>query len=60
MKKQASKKVAHRIDAYLIENNIITIKLCAAQTLPSRKIVIQTTNQKEAEKLKREDVRVTI
>ena len=36
IKKQALKEVAYRIDAYLIENNIITIKLRAAQTLLSR------------------------
>ena len=55
MKKQAPKKVAHRIDAYLIENNIITTKLHAARTLPSGDIAIQTTNKKEAEKLREED-----
>ncbi len=55
MKKQAPEEVAHRIDAYLIENNITTTKLCVAQTLPSRDIAIQTTNKEEAEKLGEED-----
>lgn len=56
IKKQAPKKVAYKIDAYLIENNITTTKVCVvAQTLPSGDIVIQTTNKETAEKLKRED-----
>ncbi len=55
MKKQAPKEVAHRIDAYLIENNITTTKLRAARTLPSGDIAIQTTNEEEAEKLRGED-----
>ncbi len=55
MKKQALKEVARRIDAYLIENNITTTKLRAAQTLPSGDIAIQTTNEEEAEKLRGED-----
>ena len=40
MKKQAPKEVAYRIDAYLIENNITTTKLCATRTLPSGDIAI--------------------
>lgn len=40
MKKQAPKKVAHKIDAYFIENNISTTKLYAVQTLPSGNIAI--------------------
>ena len=55
MKKQAPREVAHRIDAYLIENNITTVKLRAARTLPSGDIAIQTTNEEEAEKLRGED-----
>ena len=44
-----------RINAYLVENNITTTKLRAAQTLPSGDIAIQTTNKKEAEKLRGEN-----
>ncbi len=55
MKKQAPKEVADRIDVYLIENNITITKLRVAQTLPSRNIVIQTTNEEEVEKLRGED-----
>lgn len=55
MKKQAPEEVAHRIDAYLAENNITATKFRAARTLPSADIAIQTTNQEEAEKLRGED-----
>ena len=55
MKKQAPEEVAHRIDAYLAENNIMATKLHAAQTLPSGDIAIQTTNEEEAENLGDED-----
>ena len=55
MKKQAPRQVAYRIDAYLIENNITTVKLHTAQNLPSRDIVIQITNKEDAEKLRAED-----
>ena len=55
IKKQAPKEVAHRIDAYFMENNITTTKLRAAQTLPSEDIIIQITNEEEAKKLRRED-----
>ena len=55
MKKQAPKEVAQRIDAYLIENNITTIRLRAARTLPSGDVAIQTTTEEEAEKLRGED-----
>ena len=55
MKKQAPKKVAHRIDAYLIVNNITTTKLRAVQTLPNRDIAIQITNKEEAKKLRGKD-----
>lgn len=55
IKKQAQEKVAHKIDAYLIKNNITAIKFCIAQTLISEDIVIQTTNKKKAEKLRRKD-----
>ena len=51
MKKQSPKEVAHKIDAYLIENNITTTKLLAAQTLSSRDIAIQIIIKEEAEKL---------
>ena len=55
MRKQAPEEVAHRIDAYLIENKITSTKLCAARTLPSGDVAIQTKNAEEAEKLGRED-----
>ncbi len=55
IKKQAQEEVEHRIDAYLIENNVTTIKLRTARTLPSADITIQTTNEEEAEKLRGED-----
>lgn len=55
MKKQALEKVAYRIEAYLIENNIITAKLCMAQTLLSGDIAIQTTTKEEAKKLRGKD-----
>ncbi len=55
MKKQAPKEVVHRIDAYLVENNITATKLRTARTLPSGDIAIQTTNEEEAEKLIGED-----
>lgn len=55
IKNQAPKEVAHRIDIYLMENNIITTKLQAAQTLLSEDIGIQTTNKKNAKKLREED-----
>lgn len=54
MKKQAQKKVAHKINAYLIKN-ITGIKFCIAQTLISEDILIQTTNKKKAEKLRKKD-----
>lgn len=40
MKKQALEEVTHRIDAYLIENNINTSTVRTAQTLLSKDIVI--------------------
>ncbi len=52
MKKQAPEEVAHRIDTYLVENNITVTKLRAARTLPSEDIAIQTTNEEEAKKLR--------
>ena len=55
MRKQAPEEVAHRIDAYLMENNITTTKLRAARTLPSGDVAIQTTSIDEAEKLREED-----
>lgn len=55
MKKQALEKIAHRIDIYLIENNITTTKLHATQTLLSGDIAIQIIDKKEAEKLREED-----
>lgn len=55
MRKQAPEEVAHMIDVYLIENNITATKLCAARTLPSGDVVIQTTNVEEAESLRGED-----
>lgn len=51
-KKQAPKKGAHRIDAYLFKNNIIITKPQIAQTLLSDNISIQTINKKEAKKLR--------
>ena len=45
MKKQALEEVAHRIDAYLMKNNIAITKLCAAQTLPSGDVAIQTVEE---------------
>lgn len=55
MKKQAPKKVTYKIDAYLIENNIITIIFQVAQTLSSGDIAIQTLNKEKAKKLKGEN-----
>lgn len=52
---QASQKVAYKIDAYLIKNNITNTKLCIAQILLSKDIAIQTTNKKKTKKLKEED-----
>lgn len=40
MKKQTSEKIVHKIDVYLIKNNITTMKLCATQTLLSKNVVI--------------------
>lgn len=40
MKKQASKKVVQKTNAYLIKTNIITTSLGAAWALPSRNIAI--------------------
>ncbi len=47
--------MAYKIDACLVENNITVIKLRAARTLPSGDIAIQTTNKREAKKLKGEN-----
>lgn len=55
MEKKAPEELAHRIDAYLMENHIITTKLRAARTLPSGDVAIQITNEEEAEKLRGED-----
>ena len=55
MKKQAQEEVAHRIDTYFMENNITTTKLCAARTLLSGDVTIQTISIDEAEKLREED-----
>lgn len=55
MKKQASEVVTHKSDAYLIKNNITITKLCAAQILPSRDVVIQTTNAEKVKNLKSKD-----
>ena len=55
MKKQAPEEVVHRIDAYLMENNITTTKLRAARTLQSGDVAIQKTNEEKAEKLRGED-----
>ncbi len=55
MKKQAPKNVAHRIDAYLVQNNITVTKLRAEQTLPYGDIAIQTTNEEVAKKLRGEE-----
>lgn len=40
MKKKAAEEVAHRIDTYLMVNNITTTKLRAARNLPSRVVAI--------------------
>lgn len=56
IKKQALEEVVHRIDAYLMENNITTIKLRAARTLSNGDIAIQTTSIEEVEKLREKDV----
>ncbi len=55
MNKQAPEKMAYRIDAYLVENNITATKFYVAQTLPSQNIDQQRTNVAEAKKLKGED-----
>lgn len=55
IRKQASEEVVHRIDIYLIKNNITTIKFCAAWTLPSRNIAIQTSSIEKAEMLREKD-----
>ncbi len=55
IKKQAPEEVGYRIDAYVMENNVTITKLCTAWTLPSGDIAIQTTNEKEVEKLRKED-----
>lgn len=55
IRKQASKEVVHRIDVYLIKNNITTIKLRAVRTLPSGNIVIQTSSIEKAKKLREKD-----
>ncbi len=60
MKKQAPKEVPNRIDVYLVENNITAIKLRTARTLPSGDINIQTTNEEETEKLRRENSRTKV
>lgn len=44
-----------KINAYLIENNITTIKLYRTQTLSNSDIKIQTTNKEEPTRLKREN-----
>ena len=55
IKKQAPEEVLHRIDVYPIENNVTSIKLCTARTLPSGDITIQTTNKEKAVKLRGKD-----
>ena len=55
IKKQTPEKVAHRINSYIVENNITAIKLRVAQTLLNREIAMETTDEKEAKKLKKED-----
>ncbi len=55
MRKQAPEEVAHRIDAYLMENNITTTKLRAARTLLSGDVAIQTTSIEEVGKLRERD-----
>lgn len=40
MKKQTFKKIAYKINIYLIKNNIISIKLRIIQILPSEYIAI--------------------
>lgn len=55
IEKQASEKVANKIDVYLVENNITTTKLCVARTLPSRNIGIQTISIEKAKKLREKD-----
>lgn len=55
MNKQVSKKVAHRIEAYFVKNNITSIKLRMAQTLPSTNIVMEPRSEEETEMLRGED-----
>lgn len=55
MKKQALEEVTYKIDAYFMKNNITTIKVYTTQTLSSRNIMIQITNEEEAKKLRKEN-----
>lgn len=55
IKKQALKKSPHRIETYLIDNNITTTKLRTAQPLLIGDIIIQITNKKEAEQLRKKE-----
>lgn len=45
----------HKIDAYLIKNNITITKLCIMQILPNKDVAIQTISIKEAKKLRKKD-----
>lgn len=49
MKKKAPEEVAHRIDTYLMVNNVTTMKLRAARTLPSRDVAINIDTLREAQ-----------
>ena len=49
------KKVADRINAYLVENIITATKLRTARTLPSGDVAIQTTNEEETKNLRGEN-----
>lgn len=56
IRKKALEKVAHKINAYFIKNNIITTKLYATQTLSSGNVAIRITSIKETNKLREKDV----
>lgn len=55
IRKQALEKVAHRIDVYLMENSITTIKFYTTWTLPNRDVTIQITSIEKAKNLREED-----
>lgn len=56
IKTQALRKIVRKIDAYIIKNNITTIKVCKIYFLPTRNIAIQIINKEKAKKLKKENI----